>query len=78
MTGKTFRWAMNADLSLGIDTIKYYAGWADKIQGKVIETTTDKMAYTRHEPIGVVGQIVAWNFPRTRFLCAVSTEFCEM
>lgn len=59
---------MNADLALGIDTIKYYAGWADKIQGKVIETTTDKMAYTRHEPIGVVGQIVAWNFPRTHFL----------
>ncbi|EIM91723.1 aldehyde dehydrogenase [Stereum hirsutum FP-91666 SS1] len=61
--GKTFSWAKAADLTLGIDTIKYYAGWADKIQGKVIETTNDKLAYTRHEPIGVVGQICAWNFP---------------
>ncbi|THH09718.1 hypothetical protein EW146_g8603 [Bondarzewia mesenterica] len=61
--GKTFGWAKAADLSLGVETIKYYAGWADKIQGKVIETTENKLAYTRHEPIGVVGQIIAWNFP---------------
>ncbi|EIM91726.1 aldehyde dehydrogenase [Stereum hirsutum FP-91666 SS1] len=61
--GKTFKWAMDADLNIAIETIRYFAGWADKIQGKVIETTTDKLAYTRHEPIGVVGQIVAWNFP---------------
>lgn len=64
---------MNADMSMAIDTIKYYAGWADKIQGKVIETTEGKLAYTRHEPIGVVGQIVAWNFPRTSLpLCSMS------
>lgn len=48
---------------MAIGTFKYYAGWADKIQGKTIETTQDKLAYTRHEPIGVVGQVVAWNFP---------------
>ncbi|ETW78463.1 hypothetical protein HETIRDRAFT_454399 [Heterobasidion irregulare TC 32-1] len=61
--GKTFGWAKAADLSLAVETIKYYAGWADKIQGNVIETTEDKLAYTRHEPIGVVGQILPWNFP---------------
>ena len=65
LSGKTFGWAKAADLSLAVETIKYYAGWADKIQGNVIETTEDKLAYTRHEPIGVVGQILPWNFPRT-------------
>lgn len=65
--GKTFNWAKYGDVTIAIDTIKYYAGWADKIQGKTIETSKGKLAYTRHEPIGVVGQIVAWNFPRALF-----------
>lgn len=55
---------MFADHGLALEIVKYYSGWADKIQGKVIETTEDKLAYTRHEPIGVVGLICAWNFPR--------------
>ncbi|KAG5220764.1 aldehyde dehydrogenase (NAD(P)(+)) ald [Salix suchowensis] len=41
----------------------YYAGWADKISGQTIETDEKKLCYTRHEPIGVVGQIIPWNFP---------------
>ncbi|KAJ2924332.1 hypothetical protein H1R20_g12767, partial [Candolleomyces eurysporus] len=45
------------------DLIEYYAGWADKITGKTIETNPTKFAYTRHEPYGVVGQIIPWNFP---------------
>ncbi|KAF9030218.1 aldehyde dehydrogenase [Hymenopellis radicata] len=61
--GKTYRWAQNADLPLSIDVIKYYAGWADKISGQVIETDEGRLTYTRHEPIGVVGQIIPWNFP---------------
>ncbi|EIW79883.1 aldehyde dehydrogenase [Coniophora puteana RWD-64-598 SS2] len=61
--GKTFNWAKNADVAAAIATIRYYAGWADKILGQVIETTEAKLAYTRHEPIGVVGQILPWNFP---------------
>ncbi|KAI0089758.1 aldehyde dehydrogenase [Irpex rosettiformis] len=61
--GKTFGWAKKADLALSIGTFKYYAGWADKIQGSTIETSIDKIAYTTHEPIGVVGQIIPWNFP---------------
>jgi len=63
--GKTFKWARGGDLSMSISTIRYYAGWADKIHGKVIETHEGKLSYTRHEPIGVVGQIIPWNFPRT-------------
>lgn len=62
--GKTFGWAKGADLELAIGTIRYFSGWADKIQGKTIETSKDKLAYTVHEPIGVVGQIIPWNFPR--------------
>ncbi|KAG2070614.1 aldehyde dehydrogenase [Suillus decipiens] len=61
--GKTFNWARNADVAGAIDCIRYYAGWADKVTGQVQETTEDKLTYTRHEPIGVVGQIIPWNFP---------------
>jgi len=61
--GKTFAWAKAADVTMSIGTLRYYAGWADKIQGTTIETSLDKIAYTTHEPIGVVGQIIPWNFP---------------
>ena len=62
--GKTFSWATTVDVPESIACIRYYAGWADKIHGQTIETTDDKLIYTRHEPIGVVGQIIPWNFPR--------------
>lgn len=63
--GKAFRAARNGDVSASIAALRYYAGWADKIQGKTIETNEKKLAYTRHEPVGVVGAIVPWNFPLT-------------
>jgi aldehyde dehydrogenase (NAD+) len=66
--GKTFMWAKGVDLSMSVATTRYYAGWADKIHGQVIETHEGKLSYTRHEPIGVVGQIIPWNFPRTLFV----------
>ncbi|KAI0319879.1 aldehyde dehydrogenase domain-containing protein, partial [Amylostereum chailletii] len=43
--------------------LQYYAGWADKNHGKTIETSEAKLAYTRHEPVGVCGQIIPWNYP---------------
>ncbi|KAG6371457.1 aldehyde dehydrogenase domain-containing protein [Boletus reticuloceps] len=61
--GKTFHWARTMDVVASIDCIRYYAGWADKISGQVQETSEAKLTYTRHEPIGVVGQIIPWNFP---------------
>lgn len=64
-TGKPWAYAKAADVKAALSTIRYYAGWADKIQGKTIELTNEKLAYTRHEPIGVVGQIIPWNFPST-------------
>eukprot|EP01027_Heterolobosea_sp_BB2_P006902 GEZU01010340.1.p1 GENE.GEZU01010340.1~~GEZU01010340.1.p1 ORF type:complete len:384 (-),score=167.56 GEZU01010340.1:605-1756(-) len=42
---------------------RYYAGWADKLQGKTIPVNGNYFSYTRHEPVGVVGQIIPWNFP---------------
>ncbi|KAF7792809.1 hypothetical protein EIP86_003908 [Pleurotus ostreatoroseus] len=61
--GKAFSWAKNADVVGTIAVLRYYAGFADKIHGKTIETSKDKIAYTIREPLGVVGQIVPWNFP---------------
>src|SRR5438094_5629873 len=61
--GKPYRDAMAADLPLTIKCYRYYAGWADKIQGKTIPIEGNFFCYTRHEPVGVVGQIIPWNFP---------------
>eukprot|EP00036_Acanthoecidae_sp_10tr_P010170 CAMPEP_0182923840 /NCGR_PEP_ID=MMETSP0105_2-20130417/5682_1 /TAXON_ID=81532 ORGANISM="Acanthoeca-like sp., Strain 10tr" /NCGR_SAMPLE_ID=MMETSP0105_2 /ASSEMBLY_ACC=CAM_ASM_000205 /LENGTH=498 /DNA_ID=CAMNT_0025061579 /DNA_START=56 /DNA_END=1552 /DNA_ORIENTATION=- len=57
-------YSAQVDLALVIKCYRYYAGWADKIQGKMIPIDVpDMFAYTRHEPIGVCGQIIPWNFP---------------
>ena len=61
--GKPISDAMAADLPLSIACYRYYAGWADKIYGQTIPFSPEFFCYTRHEPIGVVGQIIPWNFP---------------
>ena len=61
--GKPIRDAKAADLPLVIDCIRYYAGYADKIHGKTIPIRGNYFTYTRQEPVGVVGQIIPWNFP---------------
>ncbi len=61
--GKPKHVARAADLPLVIACYRYFAGWADKIQGKTIPVNGDYFCYTRHEPVGVVGQIIPWNFP---------------
>ena len=61
--GKPIRESRNADLPLVIDCLRYYAGWADKIQGEVIPVRGKHFCYTKREPVGVVGQIIPWNFP---------------
>ncbi|KXN86252.1 Aldehyde dehydrogenase [Leucoagaricus sp. SymC.cos] len=61
--GKQFPIARHVDIKSAVSTLRYYAGWADKIHGKTIETNENKMAYTRHEPFGVCGAITPWNFP---------------
>ena len=61
--GKPIRDARAADLPLAIDCLRYYAGWADKLTGDVIPIRGNYFCYTRREPVGVVGQIIPWNFP---------------
>ncbi|KAJ3070580.1 aldehyde dehydrogenase (NAD(P)(+)) ald5, partial [Podochytrium sp. JEL0797] len=61
--GKPFSQAMNVDLKQVVDHLRYFAGWADKIDGRVVDVNSELHAYTRAEPFGVVGQIVPWNFP---------------
>jgi aldehyde dehydrogenase (NAD+) len=61
--GKPYRDAMAADLPLTIKCYRYYAGWADKFHGKTIPVEGPFFCYTRHEPVGIVGQIIPWNFP---------------
>ncbi|MGK7911302.1 MAG: aldehyde dehydrogenase family protein [Synechococcus sp.] len=62
-SGKLFSQARTVDLPLAIQCYRYFAGWADKIQGRTIPVGDPYFSYTRHEPIGVVGQIIPWNFP---------------
>lgn len=61
--GKPIIDSLNADIPLTVQCYRYYAGWADKIQGKTLPVDGPFFAYTRHEAIGVVGQIIPWNFP---------------
>lgn len=55
-----------------IDADIFSAGWADKVQGRTIDTGKDRLTYTLHEPIGVCGQIIPWNFPLAMFAWKVA------
>jgi acyl-CoA reductase-like NAD-dependent aldehyde dehydrogenase len=61
--GKPIAAVMRQDLPAAIDTLRYYAGWTDKINGQVVPARPDALTYTVREPVGVVGAIVPWNFP---------------
>jgi phenylacetaldehyde dehydrogenase len=65
--GKPLKISRIADLPLTIEHMRYYAGWATKIEGNTIPLTLAEpskfLAYTVREPVGVVGQIIPWNFP---------------
>ena len=61
--GKPVSVARAVDVAKTVACYRYFAGWADKVHGKTIPIDGDFLCYTRHEPIGVVGQIIPWNFP---------------
>lgn len=61
--GKPFGFAKAADINLVVKTIRYYAGWADKIHGQTIPIGGPHFCYTKEEPVGVCAQIIPWNFP---------------
>lgn len=61
--GKPIRETMNADIPLAIDHFRYFAGCMRAQEGSLSEIDENMVAYHFHEPIGVVGQIIPWNFP---------------
>jgi phenylacetaldehyde dehydrogenase len=67
--GKPLKIARGADVPLAVDLFRYMAGWATKIEGNTIPLSVPYtpgakyLAYTVREPVGVVGQIIPWNFP---------------
>uniref|UniRef100_A0A8C1ESK6 Aldehyde dehydrogenase 1 family, member A3 n=1 Tax=Cyprinus carpio carpio TaxID=630221 RepID=A0A8C1ESK6_CYPCA len=66
-TGKPFLHAFFVDLDGSIKTLRYYAGWTDKIHGKTMPVDENFVCFTKHEPIGVCGAIIPWNFPLLMF-----------
>ena len=61
--GKPVSVAKAVDVTKTVACYRYFGGWSDKVHGKTIPIDGDFLCYTRHEPIGVVGQIIPWNFP---------------
>ena len=61
--GKPLSVSRSIDLPLTIACYRYFAGWADKMQGRTIPINGNYFCYTRREPVGVVGQIIPWNMP---------------
>lgn len=70
--GKPYSDSLDVDVPLVINTLRYFAGWADKIHGKTIPSDGSNFVYTRHEPVGVVGGITPWNFPLAMFAWKVA------
>src|ERR1700678_1137007 len=61
--GKPIRESLAADLPLAVDHFRYFAGAIRAQEGSLSEIDSDTIAYHFHEPLGVVGQIIPWNFP---------------
>ncbi|GLT47235.1 hypothetical protein SLA2020_209440 [Shorea laevis] len=65
--GKPFEQSFKSELPLLVRLFHYYAGWADKIHGLTVPADGNYHVQTLHEPIGVAGQIIPWNFPLIMF-----------
>jgi aldehyde dehydrogenase (NAD+) len=61
--GKPYAASLALEWPLFVKCLRYYAGWADKINGKTIPISTNKFGYTVKQPVGVCGSITPWNFP---------------
>ncbi|XP_032218794.1 cytosolic 10-formyltetrahydrofolate dehydrogenase isoform X2 [Nematostella vectensis] len=66
-SGAVYTLALKTHVGMSIDTVRYFAGWCDKIQGLTVPVNNAKpnrnLCYTKREPIGVCGLIVPWNYP---------------
>ncbi|CAL0323982.1 unnamed protein product [Lupinus luteus] len=70
--GKLYSWCKAVDIPAATNILRYYAGAADKIHGQVFKTSRNLHLYTLMEPVGVVGQIIPWNFPTIMFFTKAS------
>ena len=61
--GKPVTSSLRVDIPAAIDCLEYYAGWADKIHGETVPVRGPMFTYLLRQPVGVVGQIIPWNFP---------------
>lgn len=61
--GKPYETALADDVDGTVQHFRYYAGWATKIIGQTVQVSPDYLNYIVHEPVGVVGQVIPWNFP---------------
>jgi aldehyde dehydrogenase (NAD+) len=62
-SGKTITESSRVDIPMAADCFRYFAGWASKIEGETVPVRAPCFSYTLREPLGVVGQIIPWNFP---------------
>ncbi|KAG5885893.1 hypothetical protein JTB14_019152 [Gonioctena quinquepunctata] len=74
--GKPYTYAYGVDVLGSAKALRYYAGWADKLQGKTIPMDGPYAGYTRLEPVGVCGQIIPWNFPLLMFAWKIGPALC--
>ena len=61
--GKPITSSLRVDIPAAIDCFEYYAGWADKLHGETVPVRAPAFTYLVRQPLGVVGQIIPWNFP---------------
>uniref|UniRef100_A0AAY4EA26 Aldehyde dehydrogenase domain-containing protein n=1 Tax=Denticeps clupeoides TaxID=299321 RepID=A0AAY4EA26_9TELE len=74
-TGKPFLQSFFVDLEGSIKTLRYYAGWADKIHGKTMPVDENFMCFTKHEPIGVCGAIIPVSIKEVSLIPVLSCRF---
>lgn len=60
--GKTYTQTAHVDIPASIGTLRYFAGWADKIYGRTGATVPGAFSFTQREPVGVCGQIIPWKY----------------
>lgn len=70
--GKLYKSGKTVEIPAAAETMRYFAGAADKIHGATLKMSRELQAYTLCEPIGVVGHITPWNFPSQMFVCKVA------
>lgn len=74
--GKPYSVAHRDDLGELIGCLRYHAGWADKVQGKTIDTGKDRLTYTTQDPVGPCACVIPWNFPLSMAAWKLAPAIC--